>query len=241
MFTAYRLAERISCPTRCSWTDEYPDLLESYVSCNRPFVLGDITFHLDSNSDACVTDLKNLLHSLSLQQLVTVPTCYRRGHTLDWRITNRDVGVEELCVADKHISNHFVISFALRFRKPGKTTKEVRSRNVRALNTDNFKTEILSAFPAVSGAADTASAYNACLRELLDKHAPLVTRRVTDRMSALWTTLQIKQAKQQRRCVERQWHKCSLEVHRQIYALCRNVVNRLIRKAKKQFLCEKKK
>ena len=100
--------------------------------------------------------------------------------------------VEELCVVDKLISDHFVISFALRFRKPGKTTKEVRSRNVRALNTDNIKTDVLSAFPAVSGAADTVSAYNACLRELLDKHAPLVTRRVTDRMSAPWMTQEIK-------------------------------------------------
>ena len=106
-----------------------------------------------------------------------------------------------LCVVDKLTSDHFVISFTLHFRKPGKTTKEVRSRNVRALNTENFKTDVLSTFPAVSGAADTASAYSACLRELLDKHAPLVTWRVTARMSAPWMTQEIKQAKQQRRCV----------------------------------------
>ena len=102
--------------------------------------------------------------------------------------------VEELCTVDKLISAHFVILFAfllcfcislLHFRKPGKTTKEVRSRNARALNTDNFKTDVLSVFPTVSGATDTVSAYNACLCQLLDKHAPLVTWRVTDCMSAL--------------------------------------------------------
>ena len=42
---------------------------------------------------------------------------------------------------------------------------------MRALNTGNFKTDVLSAFPAVSGTADTVSAYNVCLRELLDKQA----------------------------------------------------------------------
>ena len=52
-------------------------------------------------------------------------------------------------------------------------------------------------------------------------------------------TQEIKQAKQQCRCAEQQWHKTSLEVHCQIYAHCRNVVNREIRNAKKQFLCEK--
>ena len=150
-------------------------------------------------TDISVADLKKLLHNLSLQQLVNVPT-HRHGHTLDWLITTRVVDVEELCIVDKLISDHFVISFALRFRKPGKTTKEVRWRNVRALNTENFKTDVLSAFPAVSGAADAVSAYNACLRELLDTHVPLVTRRVTDRMSAPWMTQEIKQAKQQRRC-----------------------------------------
>ena len=112
-----------------------------------------------------------MMPKLRFQQLVNVPT-HRRGHTLDWLITNRVVDVEELCVVDQLISDHFVISFTLHFRKPGKTTKEVRSRNVRALDTENFKTDVLSAFPAVSGAADRASAYNACLRELLDKHAP---------------------------------------------------------------------
>ena len=74
----------------------------------------------------------------------------------------------------------------------GKLTKEVRSRNVTTLNTDNFKTDILSVLLAVSGTADTASAYNACLRELLDKHAPLGTRCVTLRRPAPWMTMKIK-------------------------------------------------
>ena len=105
---------------------EFPDLLESYILCDRLFVLGDINFHFDS--DVSVADLKILLHNLSLQQLVNVPT-HCRGHTLDWLITNRVVDVEELCVVDKLISDHFVVYFALCFRKPGKTTKEVRSQN----------------------------------------------------------------------------------------------------------------
>ena len=62
---------------------------------------------------------KQLLHDLQSQLTAT------RGHTLDWLITNGDVDVEELCVAvDQLISDHFVISFALRFMKPGKTTKK---------------------------------------------------------------------------------------------------------------------
>ena len=53
--------------------DEFPDLLQSYVSCDRLFVLGDINFHVYSDSDVSVADLKKLLLNLSLQQLVNVP------------------------------------------------------------------------------------------------------------------------------------------------------------------------
>ena len=41
--------------------DEFPDLLESYVSCDILFVLGDINFHFDSDSDVSVADLKKTL------------------------------------------------------------------------------------------------------------------------------------------------------------------------------------
>ena len=103
--------------------DEFPDLLESYVSCDRLFVLGDINFHFDSDSDISVADLKKLLHNLSLQQLVNVPT-HRRGRTLDWLITNRVVDVEVLCVVDKLISDHFVISFALLSESQGRRQRK---------------------------------------------------------------------------------------------------------------------
>ena len=142
--------------------DEFPDLLESSVSCDRLFVLGDINFHFDSDFDVSVADLKkNCRTILAYSNLSMSPCTHRRGHTLDWLITNRVVDVEELCVVDKLISDHFVISFTLHFRKPMKTTKEVRSRNVRALNTDNFKTD------SVASAMTKKIALNICFGNVL--------------------------------------------------------------------------
>ena len=54
-----------------------------------------------------------------------------------------------------------------------------------------------------SNSADPLTVYNTCLRQLLDRHAPLVTLFVTDRASAPWMTLEIKHAKVQRRVSER--------------------------------------
>ena len=77
------------------------------------------------------------------------------------------------------------------------------------------------------------------LRQLLDRPAPLVTRTVTDRTSAPWMTLEIKQAKVQRRLAERTWRESGLTVHREIYVKQRNLVTNTISKAKKDDLCHK--
>ena len=84
------------------------------------------------------------------------------------------------------------------------------------------------------------SVYNTCLRQALDHHAPFVTRTVTDRTSAPWMTLEVKQAKVERRVAERKWRQSGLTAHREIYAKQRNVVSNLISKAKKDYICEKK-
>ena len=53
-----------------------------------------------------------------------------------------------------------------------------------------------------SDSADPLSVYNTRLRQVLDQHAPLVTRTVTGRTSAPWMTMEVKQAKVERRIAE---------------------------------------
>ena len=79
--------------------EKFTDLNESYVACDRLFVVGDLNVHFDNPSDPCTAALNTVLANLSLEQLVNVPT-HRRGHTLDWLITNRTTYVLDLTVAD---------------------------------------------------------------------------------------------------------------------------------------------
>ena len=90
-----------------------------------------------------------------------------------------------------------------------------------------------------SKSADPLGVYNTCLRQLLDSHAPLVTRTVMDRTSVPWMTLEMKHAKVQRRLAERKWREPGLTVHREIYAKQRNLMSNMISKAKKDYLCHK--
>ena len=55
------------------------------------------------------------------------------------------------------------------------------------------------------------------LKELLDKHAPLVEKTVIVRPNAPWYNDELRSAKQEKRRAERQYAKSRLEVHKQIY------------------------
>ena len=104
-----------------------------------------------------------------------------------------------------------------------------------------FRTDVhnLIGSATQSDSTDPLGVYNTYLRQLLDRHAPLVTRTVTDRRSAPWMTLEIKQAKVQRRLAERKCRESGLAVHREIYVKQRNLVSDMISKAKKDYLCDK--
>jgi len=219
--------------------DNCSDLLESVLACDQLVVLGDVNFHFDSKTDSSTAVVKQILHHFSLQQLVHVPT-HRRGHTLDWVITSPQVDCANVCVRDKLISDHFVVGFSLRLRKPQQSTKTVASRNLRKIEKDVFRADVSAALadPSVDP-SQLADQYNCALGSVLDKHAPLVTRRVTDRPSAPWMSPGIKAAKQERRRAERQRDKSGLTVHSQIFGHHRNVVNRMIRDAKTHYMRNK--
>ena len=77
------------------------------------------------------------------------------------------------------------------------------------------------------------SVYNTCLRQLLDHHAPLVTRTVTDRPPAPFMPLEVK-----RRPAKRKWHESGLTAHREPYAKQSSLVSNFIRKAMEDCMCE---
>ena len=69
--------------TNAMFLEQFSDLLESYVSCDRLFVVGDLNVHFDTPSDPSTSALNVVLDNRTFHQLVNVPT-HRRGHTLDW-------------------------------------------------------------------------------------------------------------------------------------------------------------
>ncbi|GFR58908.1 RNA-directed DNA polymerase from mobile element jockey [Elysia marginata] len=141
---------------------------------------------------------------------------------------------------DKCISDHKVLVFELPFSKPKlvKRTITCRKKNIdnRALSTDILRAAEDMKNDYNKNLVDT---YNRKLKQLLDIHAPLRTRIVTDRPSAPWMTSHIKELKTERRRAERKWRSTNLCIHKEIYRDLNRKLKNAIETAKKYFYCHK--
>ena len=206
--------------------------------------------HFEDNSETYSVSMKTLLANRNFVQVIDKPT-HRKKHILDWVIIrDGDNTLHDIEVVDKCISDHFVITFCVNTLKPKSAKRQVISRNVRSIDSELFSTDIKSALPVAVGDVDTlVDRHNSALVELLDKHAPLQTRLVSQRKSAPWLTDDIRKAKQERRKAERSWRHslkskvpiddCILTVLRQIFQSHNVCVNNLIKCAKRDFCLSK--
>ena len=214
---------------------EFHDLLDSFIKKRWwPILLGDFNLHWDVPSDPDVTAVRDILNTHGLHQVIDQPT-HIKNHILDWLITDSLDNVHLVHVQDKCLSDHKAFTFEMPCPKPIPTKRSISGRKLETINNEKFKRDLENIIEDIS-TSTTKSAleqYNAKLIMLLDQHAPLKTRIVTDRPSAEWMNLDIKQAKAERRRAERRWRQTKLSVHRDIFRLLNHKVKDLIDFAKK--------
>ena len=111
-------------------------------------------------------------------------------------------------------------------QKPAPVKMEVRSRNLRSVDVEHFKRDILSSSLAdkpesitdhVEDASLLVNQYEHVLSSLLDAHAPMRTRTIVLRPNASWYDDELRLCKRENRKCERKWLKTGLEVDHQIY------------------------
>ena len=216
---------------------EFNDLVCSLRQRGHPFVItGDLNIHVDIPTDLFTVLIQSILDQHELVQHVTVPT-HNNGHTLDLIITTKEHSfLVDLEVIDKSISDHFLLRADIDTLKLKKLQHTVQSRDIKRLDKAAFLSDAAS---SLSSSTISAECLVSTLRDTLDKHAPVVTRTISVRPVAPWYTLDIKEAKRKRRQTERRWRKSGLQVHRDILAHQRNIINSLIRSHKKAYFTKK--
>ena len=113
----------------------------------------------------------------------------------------------------------------------------VSSRNLRKINSAKMEADIQHLDTELADCTDTklADRYSAGLLRVLDQHAPLTSRKVTNRPSAPWRTDSVRTAKGELRQAERKWRSSGLTVYKELYSAKLTAYTANVRKAKRQY------
>lgn len=112
---------------------------------------------------------------------------------------------------------------------------------MKDFDTDKFKSDIEEKAGNIKGAtiSEYVSNYNSTLTNLLDSHAPIISKTIQLRPNAPYYTQEIREEKQVRRKLERKWQKSKLTVDKDIYKQQCKVVNNMLNKSRTEYYSQK--
>ncbi|XP_070550146.1 uncharacterized protein [Ptychodera flava] len=219
--------------------EEFESFLHE-IQFNRFILCGDLNIHLDDPSSSEGKRFLDLLNSFDLVQLVNGAT-HRKGHTLDViiaRSTDADL-LANVSPIDMCFPDHYPVFFVINLSRPTRASgKEISYRQIRKIKLDNLSADIdrfVSETASIDDLNHLVSEYTTSMKSIVDKHAPVKTRVINQKIEAPWYNDDIRAAKQVRRRYEKLWRDSGLMVHRQMFVNQRDNVNSMIDDAKTNF------
>jgi len=220
---------------------EFEDMTDTlHSNSGKLLICGDFNVHVDATSNINSQKLQSILNSKDLVQHILYPT-HSSGHILDLVISRlNELHFWNFKYDHSVTSDHCCLMFTSNIPKPPKPVKEVFCRKWKNINVDCLNSDLDSAFKHTThdDVVPLVDHYNNSVVKVINKHAPATKRTVTVHHQTLWYTDEIRQAKRERRRLERVMRKSKLTVHRDIHNKQRNVVNELIERAKKDYFTE---
>ena len=222
-------------------SSQFSELLSfRQVESAKHLIVGDLNFHVNTDTYVDAKTFKSLLHQFDLIQHVNVPT-HTAGKTLDLVISRGDVSVKGICTDPSVRSDHFAILFTLSSRSPGLPKLTVTYRSGKSVDHDQLWKDIGDAFSEFTY-SDVESAvhnYDKVLQNIVDKHAPEKTRLVTIRPEAPLYNPNWAEEKILKRKYERKYNKSKLAVDRELYCHQRDKYNNLLNTTKQDYFKNK--
>ena len=228
--------------TNSMFRTEFCPVVSSLAASHKYLmIIGDINIHFDEPSDSDTKQMCKLLDSIEFTQHVTGPT-QMMGHTLDWVISRTGLDlVKSVSLVNNMISDHSLVLVTTCMSRPCNPTKVVCTRNIKGMDKDAFRSDLLSSTLVIAPPEDVdqlVHLYSSTLSSLLDKYAPEVQKCIVERPDTAWMTPAVLSMKKTRRRAEKKWRKSRLEVHRQIYRQTRNRCKMEAKKARAEHIKE---
>ncbi len=176
----------------------------------------DFNHHMNKPHKPDVKKLNEVITIFNKVQHVTEPT-HEHGNTLDLIITNPQTSLVSHKV-DIQPSDHSIILMDMSLNKPPRKKRTITFRKIKNIDTNAFMKDVNEKIKEIHMDQDLdtlVESYNNVLSDVLDKHAPLETKEITEREDTPWTTEEIRPLKTKRRSLERRSRRTGLLVHKQ--------------------------
>ena len=192
-----------------SFLSEFQDFLSTASTTPNDFIItGDFNLHLDCPANPDVNKFLSVLSSCALSQYVNFPT-HTSSHTLDLLITPSNSTLNPtVTFSPTSASDHYTILTTLSLSSPLPVLLSRYFRCLKSINIKKFQLDILSSKlitnPPTS-LSELVSCYNSTLSSLLDKHAPLKSKTISQKPNNPWYTPALHSLKSTCRRLRRIW------------------------------------
>ena len=197
--------------TVSSFLEEFSDYLSHILpQCVSVVISGDFNIHINDITDPNTVAFKELFDNFCLIQHVQCPTHYL-GNTLDLFITSStDSAQFSEPIATCYISDHSFITCYISKPKPKCVKSLAKFRKIKEINHEQFNNDLAALVMKSTDIQDTeelVNLYNQGLLDILDQHAPVIEKRVTQRQSLPWFDDEANELKRCKRRAEKKWLK----------------------------------
>ena len=186
-------------------------------------ILGDFNVRYGDNSDAHPRALHDILSDANMRQNVTDAT-HNRGNVLGLIIAASSSSPITRVSVNDLVTDHFAVLCDLVTTKPHPPRKKITFRRHAAIDNSNFRKDLCECDFMTQPACDVGGLYDQYYTELfglVDRHAPLVQRNVTERPRTRWWCQELGELKRQVRLLERTWRRSRTDDHRISFCACR--------------------
>src|SRR6218665_3859830 len=220
--------------------EEFNSFLSVVATTPHEFILtGDFNIQVDKATDSFPSQFLSSLSAFNLIQHVSFPT-QQSGHTLDLVITSVSSDLSPTLSCELNTpSDHYPIFTKLNIkpspRPPPKLCSFCRfsSINLESFKLDLEASSLLNNPPTDPN--DLLSAYNSTLSDLLNKHAPVITKPETHAKNP-WFSSFLQALKSSRRRLERAYKQSrDLDILKKLKTLTNRYHSQLL-SAKKRYL-----
>ena len=237
----YRLQYSPSHPVSCNtFIEEFSDFLEQALPIyDNPIIMGDFNIHVNKIDDPNALAFQELLTSFSLHQYVNIPT-HVSGNTLDLVITKSTSMLNISTPSSSYfISDHTFVDFSINIVRATVTKKTITYRNIKGIDKDEIKNDLREANNKIMEhplSVDLPAMFNHLMTDIMNHHAPLITKRITLRKQHPWYDDEAKILKSEKRKLERRWKNTKNSIDRDNFQLAKLIYRDHLFQSRQQFV-----